>query len=122
MSDQTPNPEPAQPGGREPNGRFIRGGPHAFAKGNQGGPGYPFVAAQAKLRAAIMQAVTPEDFQEIARRLVDDAKGGNVESIKILFDRTIGSVKQHHEHNGNIRHVLKVIEREARQAREGLPS
>lgn len=68
--------------GRAPNGRFARGNP--------GGPGNPHAATVAKLRAAILAAVTPEDIDAIIRALVHRAKGGDMAAIRELLDRAIG--------------------------------
>jgi len=68
--------------GRTPGGRF--------APGNRGGPGNPHGATVAKLRAAILAAVTPEDIDAIIRALVHRAKGGDMAAIKELLDRAIG--------------------------------
>lgn len=69
-------------GGRAPNGRF--------APGNRGGPGNPLAGKIGKLRAALVAAVTEEDIREIARSLIEAAKGGDVRAVKELLDRTIG--------------------------------
>lgn len=68
--------------GRTPGGRF--------APGNRGGPGNPHAATVAKLRAAILAAVTPEDIGAIIRALVHRAKGGDMAAIRELLDRAIG--------------------------------
>lgn len=68
--------------GRTPGGRF--------APGNAGGPGNPHAATVAKLRAAILAAVTPEDIDGIIRALVHRAKGGDMAAIRELLDRAIG--------------------------------
>lgn len=67
---------------RTPGGRF--------APGNPGGPGNPHAATVAKLRAAILAAVTPEDIDAIVRALVHRAKGGDLGATKELLDRAIG--------------------------------
>lgn len=68
--------------GRTPGGRF--------APGNAGGPGNPHAATVAKLRAAILAAVTPEDVEAIIRAMVHRAKGGDMGAIRELLDRAIG--------------------------------
>jgi hypothetical protein len=68
--------------GRTPGGRF--------APGNRGGPGNPHAATVAKLRAAILAAVTPEDIDAIIRALVHRAKGGDMAAAKELLDRAVG--------------------------------
>ncbi len=61
-----------------------------FGRGNAGGPGNPHAAAVARLRAAMVEAVTPEDFAEIARVLVRSAKGGDVAAAHFVCDRLLG--------------------------------
>jgi hypothetical protein len=67
---------------RTPSGRF--------AKGNPGGPGNPHAASVAKLRAAILRAVTPEDVEAIVRAMIQRAKGGDMAATRELFDRAMG--------------------------------
>jgi hypothetical protein len=70
-----------------PNGRDGRG---RFAPGNRGGPGNPQAAHVARLRSAMLEAVTPEDMQEIIARLVTMAKAGDVAAIREVLLRTLG--------------------------------
>ncbi len=67
---------------RDAQGRFL--------PGNPGGPGNPHGAAVARFRSALMTAVTEEDLHEIARALVDAAKGGDVTAARLLLDRLLG--------------------------------
>jgi len=53
-------------------------------------PGNPHAATVAKLRAAILAAVTPEDIDAIIRALVHRAKGGDMAAAKELLDRAVG--------------------------------
>jgi hypothetical protein len=68
--------------GRQANGQF--------AKGNQFGPGNPFARKCAAFRAALMDAVTEQDIQDIAVKLRDDAKAGDKAAVKLLFQYVIG--------------------------------
>ena len=61
-----------------------------FAKGNSGGPGNPLGGQVARLRSAMLTAVSVEDMQAIVRQLVELAKGGNVQAAKEVFDRCLG--------------------------------
>ena len=70
-----------------PNGRDGRG---RFAAGWKGGPGNPHAAQVARLRAEMLNAVTPDDMRAIVSRLVELAKGGDVRAIKEVLDRTLG--------------------------------
>ena len=69
------------------NGRDTGG---RFAKGNAGGPGNPYAARVARLRAALLDAVTPEDIDAVARALVRQTRQGDVASIRELLSRTLG--------------------------------
>ena len=69
-------------GGRDRSGRF--------APGNRGGPGNPLAGKIAKLRAALIEAVSDDDIRDIARALIASAKGGDTRATKELLDRTIG--------------------------------
>jgi len=83
MIEHPENPSPnGDNGGRDRSGRFTNG--------NKGGPGNPLAARSAKIRAALMKAVTVKDIVEIARKLVEKAKGGDLAASKILFDRVLG--------------------------------
>ena len=73
-----------------PNGPFHRNPGGQFVAGNRGGPGNPHGAQVGRLRAALLEAVKPEDMTAIVARLVELAKGGDVRAIKEVFDRTLG--------------------------------
>ncbi len=77
-------PQPSSNGsiGRDERGRF--------AQGNAGGPGNPHAGKVARLRTALLAAVTEDDVREIVERLVRLAKEGDLAAIRELFLRTIG--------------------------------
>jgi hypothetical protein len=79
-------PDPATNSQRDANGRF--------APGNEGGPGNPFARHVAKLRAALVNSVTEADMQQIADDLRIQAKLGNVEALKLLFQYVLGKPPQ----------------------------
>jgi hypothetical protein len=70
-----------------PNGRDGRG---RFAKGNKGGPGNPYAGRVAELRAALFEAVTPEDIRAIIAVLVTQAKSGDLHAAREVLDRCLG--------------------------------
>jgi hypothetical protein len=74
-----PEPEPV---GRDAHGRFARG--------NTGGPGNPFARRVAGLRRALLEAVSEEDLQAIARALVARAREGDTAAAKLLFQYVLG--------------------------------
>jgi len=79
MIDQ---PSPSGDNGRAGNGRFAAG--NRLAKGN------PFAKRVAELRAALFDAVTPDDIRAVVQMLVSNAKAGDVASIKELLQRLLG--------------------------------
>ncbi|MCC5821842.1 MAG: hypothetical protein LAT64_00985 [Phycisphaerales bacterium] len=97
--------ESANGTGRTPGGRFT--------KGNPGGPGNPHAAKVAKLRAAILRAVTPEDIEGIVLAMVHRAKGGDMAAVRELLDRAIGKPT-----DANIAERLEMLEEAARRISE----
>src|SRR5687768_18560360 len=79
MSD---SPSPTGVNGRGGNGRFAPG--NRIAKGN------PHAKKVARLRAALLKAVTPEDVQDVAAALLAAAKGGDVAAARELMQRLLG--------------------------------
>ncbi|HPM84240.1 MAG TPA: hypothetical protein PLF81_26230 [Candidatus Anammoximicrobium sp.] len=78
----------AQPSTNGDNGgRTARG---TFAKGNAGGPGNPHAKRVARLRSALLRAVTPEDIKAIIRKLVESAKSGDVPAAREVLSRLFG--------------------------------
>lgn len=70
--------------GRDAGGRF--------AQGNKAGRGNPHHRKVARLRAALLERVTPDDIAAVVAALVAKAKGGDVAAIKLLLDRVFGRV------------------------------
>jgi len=77
-----PTPSPNGSNGRDSAGKFL--------PGNGGGPGNPHAGRVAKLRSALMKAVSEKDVRDVAKALVTAAKDGDVQAAKLLFDRVIG--------------------------------
>ena len=71
--------------GRQSNGRF--------AKGNPGGCGNPFARQVAAFRACLINSVTEDDFKAIMYELLEEAKDGNLQAIKLLFSYLLGTPK-----------------------------
>ena len=61
-----------------------------FAKGNKFGTGNPLNRRTQRIRAILLGALTDQQAQKIANRLIRMAAGGNLPAIKELLDRTIG--------------------------------
>lgn len=88
MSEELQSPAREQPSA---NGRDGKG---RFSKGWKGGPGNPLGSKVDKLRSALLGAVTKEDIEAIAKRLVLDAQKGDVQAVHELFDRIFGKAKE----------------------------
>lgn len=73
-----------------PNGAIGRDYHGRFAQGNAGGPGNPHAAATAKLRAAMLKAITPAEITKVMRAMIRKAKSGDVSAAKEVIDRAIG--------------------------------
>ena len=63
-----------------------------FAAGNTLGRGNPHAAQVARLRSAMLSAVSEDDMKAVVGKLVALAKDGDVPAIKLLFDRVLGKV------------------------------
>ena len=68
--------------GRQPNGRFAPGAP--------GGPGRPTRVTEESYLAVIRECVTLDDFREIARRALADAKRGDSQARQWLSKYLVG--------------------------------
>lgn len=73
-----------------PNRADGRGAGGRFAKGNPGGPGNPFARRVARLRSLLLDAVSDDDLQAIAAKLVERAKAGDLAAAREVLTRTIG--------------------------------
>jgi hypothetical protein len=69
------------------NGRDAKG---KFTKGNPGGPGNPLAGRVARLRFALVNAVTAEDIEQVISALLQQAKDGDVGATKELLSRVLG--------------------------------
>jgi hypothetical protein len=61
-----------------------------FAPENVGGPGNPFARRVAALRQSLLRAVTEEDVQDVAGRLLELARVGDVAAMKLLLGYVLG--------------------------------
>jgi hypothetical protein len=61
-----------------------------FTRGNKGGPGNPFARQTAALRQALISAVTAQDIADIAAKLLEKAKQGDVPAAKLVFSYALG--------------------------------
>src|SRR5687768_1674511 len=80
--------DPKAPSTAAPNGRG-RGAGSAPA-GNRCGRGNPHARRVARLRSALLKAVTPDDLWDVVAALLSQAKAGDVAAAKELFQRLLG--------------------------------
>jgi len=76
--------------GRLTTGPYGRDALGKFARGNKCARGNPFAKRVAALRAALLQAITPADVRAIIRKLIKQAKTGDLAAAKEVFDRAVG--------------------------------
>lgn len=69
------------------NGRAGRG---RFAPGNKLAKGNPHARRVARLRSALLKAVSPADLREVITALLTAAKGGDVSAARELLQRLLG--------------------------------
>ena len=70
---------------RDATGRFL--------KGTAPGPGNPLARRTAEYRAAIREAVSPEDLAQIIKVLMEKALAGDVHAAREVLDRILGKAK-----------------------------
>ena len=79
-------------------GISTRGADGRFLPGHkEGGPGNPHAKAVSTLRAALLAAVTQDDVEAVVKKLVDQAKDGNIVAARELLDRLFGKSNQPHQ-------------------------
>ncbi len=86
-----------------------RGSSGRFVKGSAGGPGNPHSKAVNTFRSAILEATTREDMLEIWAVLIENAKSGDLRSIREVFDRIIGKPKESVEIVGDMRETVVLV-------------
>lgn len=67
----------------------FRGKDGRFLPGNPGGPGNPEAAKVAKLRAAILAAVTPAQMKRLMQSLMQKAIDGDVAAARVVLERCL---------------------------------
>ena len=73
-----------------PTDSYGRDGAGRFAAGNRCAKGNPHARQVARLRSALLSAVTCDDIRLIVGKLVEQAKSGDITAIRELLDRTLG--------------------------------
>ena len=72
------------------NGSNGRGSGGRFAKGNAGGPGNPHARKVAQLRSTLLRAISSGDLRAVVKKLLDQAKAGDVQAAKLVIERCLG--------------------------------
>ena len=80
MGTETPSTTGAI--GRDSSGRFAPG--NSLARGN------PYARRVAKLRSAMLDAVSEEDMRDVIGAMLSKAKEGDTAAARILLDRCLG--------------------------------
>ena len=83
--------------GRKTNGRFAKG--NQIAVGNSG----PLNRKAQELKDAALAAVSAKDIKFIIKKLVSQARAGDIKAAKEVFDRCLGKPKEMDE--GKVRMV-----------------
>ncbi len=93
--EDTNTPEDAREGDAKPKGgpKEFRDELGRFLPGYAGGPGGARRKLSAEYRAAVDNACTPKDLEEIMRALVREALAGNERAAAIVLDRVIGKAR-----------------------------
>jgi hypothetical protein len=88
MGDQVPD----SPNGRQIDGRFATGNKHSL--------GHAGNRRQRELRAALIEAATPEKVRAVEEALHELAVGGDVAAAKVWLDHVVGRPVQALELSG----------------------
>jgi hypothetical protein len=79
------------------NGRHVNG---TFAAGNRHSVGHKGNGRQRELRAALIEAATPEKVREVEASLYELATGGDVQAARVWLDHVVGKPLQAVEVSG----------------------
>jgi hypothetical protein len=71
-----------------------------FAPGNRCSPGNPNALKMHRLRAALLDATTPEQVAAVIKKLAEQAAAGDVPSAKVFLDHVVGRPLQAIEVSG----------------------
>lgn len=77
---------PNTDGNRNEQGRFI--------KGNRAGKGRPIGSKVDALRRSLIDSVTPDDIREIIGAVILQAKNGDLNAAKLVFNQVLGNPAQ----------------------------
>lgn len=71
--------------------RDLRG---RFRIGTRGGPGSPRNAQVARLRAVVLEVVTVGEMFDLSRRLLAQAKAGDVNAARLVLEFALGKPRK----------------------------
>lgn len=80
-----------------------------FQPGNKGGPGRPPKEREARFLEITLSAVTFDDWAEIIKKAVAQAKRGDSSARKFLADYLVGVPVQRTEHTGRDGERLEIL-------------
>jgi len=83
-------PSPTAVNGEADKAKSDRDAGGRFVAGNRAATGNPFARRVARLRSVLLDAVSDDDLQAVARKLVRQAKRGDVAAAKLLLTYLIG--------------------------------
>ena len=83
---------------RNERGQFIKGHCHP-------GPGNPFLTKVTALRAALYDAVTPQDILDVIQKVLAQAKKGCVKSQQLFLDRCLGKMEINIQNNVQLQKI-----------------
>jgi len=75
-------PIPTGANGKDARGRFVSG--NRYARGN------PLASKAQELRVALLGSVSTTELKLVIKRLVTEAKAGDIAAAKVLLDRLLG--------------------------------
>lgn len=86
-----------------------RGEKGYFLPGNRGGGGNPHANLVNVLRKAALNAVEPEVYAGIMRKMAELALKGNVRAAMFVYERNLGKPEQTVEIRGDIAETIAVV-------------
>lgn len=91
-------------------GHNGRGADGRFVANNHCGKGNPLNRKVARLRSALLGAVSPNDLRQIIAKLIEKAIAGDVVAAREVLDRTLGRPLECDllERLGELEQVLKI--------------
>lgn len=86
------DPEPVSGGEKRPPDQDAKSG--RFLPGNRAGKGNPNLKRGKELRAAVREAVSPDELKAVLRELLKLAQGGDINAGRLLFSYVLGRPRE----------------------------